>query len=75
MILLTEKERQLLKESSSNISVHAFQRLQPHERRAYWETLDRAIHSIMVTHPEAFNEEAINYMHEKMKNKQAYARY
>ncbi len=74
MILLTEKERQLLKESASNISVHAFQRLQPHERRAYWETLDRAIHSIMVTHPEAFNEEAINYMHEKMKNKHAYAR-
>ena len=75
MILLTEKERQLLKESASNISVHAFQRLQPHERRAYWETLDRAIHSIMVTHPEAFNEEAINYMHEKMKNKHAYARH
>ncbi len=74
MILLTDKERQLLKESASNISVHAFQRLQPHERRAYWETLDRAIHSIMVTHPEAFNEEAINYMHEKMKNKHAYAR-
>ena len=75
MILLTEKERQLLKESASNISVHAFQRLQPHERRAYWETLDRAIHSIMVTHPEAFNQEAINYMHEKMKNKHAYARH
>jgi len=74
MILLTDKERQLLKESASNISVHAFQRLQPHQRRAYWETLDRAIHSIMVTHPEAFNEEAINYMHEKMKNKHAYAR-
>ena len=74
MILLTDKERQLLKESASNISVHAFQRLQPHERRAYWETLDRAIHSIMVTHPEAFNKEAINYMHEKMKNKHAYAR-
>jgi len=73
MILLTDKERQLLKESASNISVHAFQRLQPHERRAYWETLDRAIHSIMVTHPEAFNEEAINYMHEKMKNNRAYA--
>jgi hypothetical protein len=75
MILLTEKERQLLKESSSNISVHAFQRLVPHQRRAYWETLDRAIHSIMMTHPEAFNEKAIKDMHEKMKNKQSYARY
>jgi len=75
MILLTEKERQLLKESASNISVHAFQRLVPHQRRAYWETLDRAIHSIMMTHPEAFNEKAITDMHEKMKNKQAYARY
>ena len=75
MILLTQKERQLLKESSSNISVHAFQRLVPHQRRAYWETLDRAIHSIMMTHPEAFNEKAIKDMHEKMKNKQAYARY
>ena len=75
MILLTERERQLLKESASNISVHAFQRLMPHERRAYWETLDRAIHSIMMTHPEAFNQNAINDMHDKMKNKQAYAMY
>jgi len=75
MILLTERERQLLKESASNISVHAFQRLVPHQRRAYWETLDRAIHSIMVTHPEAFNEDAVNDMNDKMKNKQAYARH
>jgi hypothetical protein len=29
----------------------------------------------MMTHPEAFNEKAIRDMHEKMKNKQAYARY
>ena len=75
MILLTEKERQLLKESASNISVHAFQRLEPYQRRAYWETLDRAIHSIMLTHPEAFNEDAVNDMNDKMKNKQAYARH
>ena len=75
MILLTEKERQLLKESASNISVHAFQRLVPQQRRAYWETLDRAIHSIMMTHPEAFNAKAVADMHEKMKNKQAYSRY
>jgi hypothetical protein len=75
MILLTEKERQLLKESSSNISVHAFQRLTPSERRKYWETLDRAIHSVMLTHPEAFNSKAVADMHEKMRNKQSYARY
>jgi len=75
MILLTEKERQLLKESASNISMHAFQRLEPHQRRAYWETLDRAIHSIMMTHPEAFKAKAVADMNEKMKNKQAYARY
>jgi hypothetical protein len=75
MILLTEKERQLLKESASNISAHAFQRLEPHERRSYWETLDRAIHSVMLTHPEAFTTKAVNDMNEKMRNKQAYARY
>jgi hypothetical protein len=75
MILLTERERQLLKESSSNISVHAFQRLTPSERRKYWETLDRAIHSVMLTHPEAFNPKAVADMHEKMRNKQSYARY
>jgi hypothetical protein len=75
MILLTEKERQLLKESASNMSAHAFQRLEPHERRSYWETLDRAIHSVMLTHPEAFTTKAVNDMNEKMRNKQAYARY
>jgi len=75
MILLTQKERQLLKESASNISIHAFQMLMPSERRKYWETLDRAIHSVMLTHPEAFNEKAVKDMHEKMKNKQSYARY
>lgn len=75
MILLTEKERQLLKESASNMSQHAFQRLEPHERRTYWETLDRAIHSVMLTHPEAFTPKAVADMNEKMKNKQAYARY
>ena len=75
MILLTEKERQLLKESASNMSAHAFQRLEPHERRSYWETLDRAIHSVMLTHPEAFTQKAVNDMNEKMRNKQAYARY
>jgi len=75
MILLTEKERQLLKESASNMSQHAFQRLEPHERRSYWETLDRAIHSVMLTHPEAFTTKAVNDMNEKMRNKQAYARY
>lgn len=74
MILLTEKERQLLKESASNISVHAFQRLVPHQRRAYWETLDRAILSIMQMHPEAFNATAVKEMEDKMKNKHSYAR-
>ena len=75
MILLTERERQLLKESASNISVHAFQRLVPHQRRAYWETLDRAIQSIMMTRPEAFTVKAVKDMQEKMKNKESYARY
>lgn len=75
MILLTEKERQLLKESASNISMHALQRLEPHQRRAYWEVLDRTIQSIMMTHPEAFNPQAVADMHEKIKNKQSYTRY
>ena len=75
MILLTQKERQILKEAASNISPHAFQRLEPYQRRAYWETLDRAIHSIMLTHPEAFNLKAIRDMDEKMKNRKAYTRY
>jgi len=75
MILLTEKERQLLKEASSNISQHAFQRVSPSERREYWNTLDRAIHSIMLTHPEAFTDKAIQDMNDKIKNKQTYARY
>ena len=75
MILLTEKERQLLKESASNISPHAFQRLTPSERRQRWETLDRAIHAVMIMHPEAFKQRAISDMEIKMKNKQAYARY
>ena len=75
MILLTQKERQILKESASNMSQHAFIRLEPHERRQYWETLDRAIHSIMLTHPEAFTQEAISDMVTKMKNKESYARY
>lgn len=74
MILLTQKERQLLKESASNISIHAFQRLTPSERRKYWETLDRAILSIMQMHPEAFNAAAIKEMEDKMKNKHSYAR-
>ena len=75
MILLTEKERQLLKEAASNISPHAFQRVTPSERRQYWETLDRAIHSIMVTHPEAFNPKAVKDMDEKMRNRAAYQRW
>ena len=75
MILLTQKERQILKEAASNISPHAFQRLEPYQRRQYWETLDRAIHSIMLTHPEAFNLKAIRDMDEKMKNRKAYTSY
>jgi len=75
MILLTQKERQILKEAASNISPHAFQRLEPYQRRQYWETLDRAIHSIMLTHPEAFNLKALRDMNEKMKNRKAYTRY
>jgi len=75
MILLTQKERQLLREASSNISQHAFLRLTPSERRAYWNTLDRAIQSIMMTHPEAFTVKAVKDMQEKMKNKESYARY
>jgi hypothetical protein len=74
MTLLTEKERQLLKESASNMSAHAFQRLKPYERREYWNTLDRAILSIMQLHPDAFNAEAIKDMEDKLKNKQSYAR-
>lgn len=74
MILLTEKERQLLKESASNISMHAFQRLEPHQRRAYWEVLDRTIQSIMMTHPEAFTAKAVADLQEKQKNSIAYNR-
>jgi len=75
MILLTQKERQLLKESSSQLSLHAFVRLQPSEKRDHWNTLDRTIHSLMLTHPEAFTDKAIRDMNDKIKNKQTYARY
>lgn len=75
MILLTQKERQLLKESASNISIHAFQRLTPSQRRERWEILDRAIHAVMIMHPEAFKQRAISEMEIKMRNKQSYSRY
>jgi hypothetical protein len=75
MILLTEKERQLLRESSSGVSSWALTRLKPSEKKERWETLDRAIHSIMVTHPEAFNVNAIRDMHEKERLSKAYNRH
>ena len=75
MILLTEKERQLLKESASNISAHAFQRLTPSERREYWYILDKTIHSLMLTHPSAFTERAVKEMDKKMRDRQSYSRW
>ena len=75
MILLTEKERQLLKESASNISPYAFQRLTPSERRDYWNILDRTIHSLMLTHPNAFTKRAVEEMDKKMRDRQSYSRY
>jgi hypothetical protein len=75
MILLTEKERQLLRESSSGVSPWALTRLKPSEKKERWAALDRCIQSIMVTHPEAFNEQSVNDMLEKERLSKAYNRH
>ena len=75
MILLTERERQLLREASSNMSQHAMLRLSPSIRREKYAILDRAIQSIMLNHPEAFTDKAIEELKEDIKNKQSYSRH
>lgn len=75
MILLTEKERQQLREASLNASRQQFDKYTPSEKRAHWDHLDRVIQSIMLTHPEAFTVQAIKDLHEDLQNKYTYARY
>jgi hypothetical protein len=75
MILLTPKERQQLREASLNVSRQQFDKYSPSEKRAHWDHLDRVIQSIMLTHPEAFTDQAIEELKEDLKNKHAYARH
>jgi len=75
MILLTEKERQQLREVSLNASRQVFDKYSPSEKRAHWTRLDRVIQSIMLTHPEAFTEKAIEDLKETLQNRELYARY
>jgi hypothetical protein len=75
MILLTEKERQQLREAALNMSRQQFDKFTPSEKRAHWNNLDRVIQSIMLTHPEAFTEKAIEDLKETLQNKESYARY
>ena len=71
MILLTERERQQLREATKGMSPKQWEKIPASEKRAQWERLDRVIQSIMFTHPEAFTEKAIK----DMKTKLAYTRY
>jgi len=59
MILLTEKERQQLREVTKGLSRQDFDKYPPSEKRAHWARLDNVIQSIMYTHPEAFTEKAL----------------
>ena len=74
MILLTEKERQQLREASLNVSRQQFDKYSPSEKRTHWNRLDRTIQSIMLTHPEAFTDQAMKDLKEDLKNKHSYAR-
>jgi hypothetical protein len=71
MILLTERERQKLKEATRGMSAKQWEKIPPSEKRAQWSKLDQVIQSIMFTHPEAFTEKAVKDMRTKM----SYNRY
>ena len=75
MILLTERERQQLREATIGISRQDFDKYPPSEKRAHWNRLDKVIESIMLTHPEAFTVQAIFDLQDKIKNKESYGRY
>ena len=74
MILLTEKERQQLRDVALNGPRQQFDKYPPSEKRAHWNRLDRTIQSIMLTHPEAFTDQAMKDLKEDLKNKYTYAR-
>ena len=71
MILLTERERQQLREVTIGLSRQDFDKYPPSEKRAHWNRLDQVIQSIMFTHPEAFTDKAIK----DLKTKLSYTRY
>jgi len=75
MILLTERERQQLRQATIGISRQDFDKYPPSEKRAHWNRLDKLIESIMLTHPEAFTARAIFELQDKIKNKESYGRY
>jgi hypothetical protein len=75
MILLTEKERQQLRESALHMSRQEFDKFTPSDKRAHWNHLDKVIQSIMLTHPEAFTDQAIKELKQDLKNKNSYARH
>ena len=66
MILLTERERQQLREATRGMSNKQWEKIPPSEKRAQWSRLDQVIQSIMFTHPEAFREEALKDMRIKL---------
>jgi len=75
MILLTAKERQQLREVALNASRQVFDKYTPSEKRSHWNRLDKVIESIMLTHPEAFTDDALEGLKEKLYNQATYARY
>ena len=74
MILLTDKERQMLRQASSGLTGTEFSRLPHGSREQHLDDINAVIDVLFSTHPEAFINRAVNQWKERQRNREAYAR-
>jgi hypothetical protein len=74
MILLTEKERQMLRQASSGLTGTDFARLPQSSRQQHLDDINAVIDTLFKTHPEAFLVRAVNQWKERQRNREAYSR-
>lgn len=74
MVLLTEKERQMLRQASSGLTGVEFARLPHTSRSQYTDDLKEVVNALFKNHPEAFIVRAVNQWKEKQRNYQTFNR-